>query len=128
MDGRKWWEIGSLCVLACVALVSRAEAATGPINVTALPAPCTTNAIPNDWGDDGPSIQCAIGLVPPEGGEIRDAAFGFDMVGMGEGNSIANCHIQSVSRGITSYNGLGDLAIANNTIMRQASGTSSAWS
>jgi hypothetical protein len=67
---RRWLEIGTICVTACVLLVTRAEAITGPINVTALSAPCSS-AIPDDWLDDRTQIQCAIdNFLPAAGGEI----------------------------------------------------------
>ena len=66
---RRWLRIGVLCVAAFALLANRAEAA-GPINVTALPAPCTS-AIPNDGGDDQPAIQCAINnILVASGGEL----------------------------------------------------------
>jgi hypothetical protein len=67
---RRCLEIMAIGVVTCVSLVARAEALTGPINVTALPAPCAS-AIPNDGVDDQPAIQCAINnILPASGGEL----------------------------------------------------------
>lgn len=66
---RRWLRIGFMCVTAFAFLANRTEAA-GPINVTALPAPCTS-AIPNDGVDDQPAIQCAINnILVASGGEL----------------------------------------------------------
>jgi hypothetical protein len=67
---RRWMNIVAIGVVTCVSLATRAEALTGPINVTALPAPCTS-AIPSDSVDDQPAIQCAINnILPATGGEL----------------------------------------------------------
>lgn len=43
---------------------------TGPINVRALPSPCTSSAAGNGTTDDTDEFECAIDLVPARGGEI----------------------------------------------------------
>jgi hypothetical protein len=61
----------AICAVLSAVRPSAAQSNT-VLNVTALPASCTTNAVPNDPNneDDWPAFYCAVGLLPATGGEI----------------------------------------------------------